>query len=373
KAVHGTLQSAVRHHPNITIYEHHLAVDLIRREGRVVGAYVYDEVQKKVKVFASRAVLLATGGASRAYLYSTNPAVSSGDGIAMAHRAGAKTQDLEFNQFHPTCLYHPHAGSFLISEAVRGEGGKLILPDGTRFMPQFDPRAELAPRDIVARAIDFEMKRLGLDCVYLDIRHRGKAFIVSHFPNIYARCLDLGIDITTEPIPVVPAAHYTCGGVVVDEHARTTIRGLYAAGEAARTGLHGANRLASNSLLECMVYGKAAAFDIRASLPAWPLIRDLPAWDESQVSDSNEAVLITQNWDELRRMMWSYVGIVRSQKRLARARARIELLKREVQEYYGHFRVTRDLLELRNLVVVADLIIQACLERPESIGLHYMV
>jgi L-aspartate oxidase len=373
ESVVQTLMHKVQAQPNITIYEYHLGIDLIRDAQRCLGCYVYNQREKRVDVFASKAVLLATGGASRAYLYTTNPAVSSGDGIAMARRAGCQIRDMEFNQFHPTCLYHPQAGSFLLTEALRGEGAYLRLPDGTRFMAQFDERAELAPRDIVARAIDHEMKRLGLDCVYLDISHRPKTFIVEHFPNIYQRCLKYGFDMAAEPVPVVPAAHYTCGGVVVDQCAQTSLPGLYAAGEVSCTGLHGANRMASNSLLECLVYAKAAAEAMVQHTARVEAPKVLTAWDESWVEDSDEAVLVSQNWDEIRRCMWSYVGIVRSNKRLQRAKARIELLKSEINEFYAHFRVTRDLIELRNLIVVADLIVDAAIARKESIGLHYNV
>jgi len=368
-----TLMRIVQAELNITIYEYHLGVDLIRDQQRCVGCYVYNQRDKRVDVFAAKAVLLATGGASRAYLYTTNPAVSSGDGIAMARRAGCDIRDMEFNQFHPTCLYHPQAGSFLLTEALRGEGAYLRLSDGSRFMPQFDERAELAPRDIVARAIDHEMKRLGLDCVYLDISHKPKTFIVTHFPNIYKRCLEYGFDLAKQPISVVPAAHYTCGGIVVDKQAQTSLLGLYAAGEVSCTGLHGANRMASNSLLECLVYAKAAAESMVEYVNTISMPSKLEPWDESLVEDSDEEILVSQNWDEIRRCMWSYVGIVRSNKRLQRAKARIELLKREINEFYAHFRVTRNLIELRNLIVVAELIVDAAIVRKESIGLHFNV
>lgn len=374
-AVQATLSEEVRRHPNIDIYEHHIAVDLIigdkiGRPGEgCLGAYVLDIKQDRVITFGARNTVLATGGTGKVYLYTTNPDVATGDGIAMAWRAGCRVADMEFIQFHPTCLYHPQAKSFLISEAVRGEGGLLRLPDGTRFMPEHDPRAELAPRDVVARAIDFEMKKHGVDCVYLDISHKPAAWLRDHFPNIHARCLELGIDITREPIPVVPAAHYTCGGIVTDLAARTDVDGLYAVGESACTGLHGANRLASNSLLECLVFGEAAAQDILSKASHEPL--PLPDWDESRVTDADEEVVISHNWAELRRAMWDYVGIVRTTKRLQRAQHRIRLLAREIHEFYSHFRVSNNLIELRNLVVTADLIVRCALQRKESRGLHY--
>ena len=374
-AVQDVLTAKVRQHPNITILEQHIAIDLITgtklgfADNRCYGAYVLNNESGEVITIGSRNTLIATGGAGKVYLYTTNPDTSTGDGIAMAWRAGCTVANMEFIQFHPTCLYHPQAKSFLISEAVRGEGGILRLPDGTRFMPDHDPRAELAPRDVVARAIDFEMKKRGLDCVYLDISHRPAEFLHEHFPNILARCLELGIDITQQPIPVVPAAHYTCGGVVTDLRARTNLPGLYVAGEAACTGLHGANRLASNSLLECIVFAEAAANDILAQAPV--VIPALPEWDESRVTDPDEEVVIAHNWDELRRFMWDYVGIVRTTKRLQRAQHRIRLLAREINDFYANFRISHDLIELRNLVVTADLIVRCALQRKESRGLHF--
>lgn len=373
RSVVGTLIEKVKAHQNIKIFESHIAVDLIREQEVCVGAYIYDEKSDKVETFAAKAVMLATGGASRVYQYSTNPVVSSGDGIAMAYRAGAKIANMEFNQFHPTCLYHPAGGSFLISEALRGEGALLKLPNGDRFMDRYHEMAELAPRDIVARAIDNEMKRLGIDCVYLDISHKTPAFIQEHFPMIAERCLALGIDITKQAIPVVPAAHYTCGGVMIDSEAQTSIPGLYAAGEVSFTGIHGANRMASNSLLECLVYAKAAAGEIQNRLKNPLKVPSLPGWDESQVVDSDEEIIIKQNWDELRQLMWNYVGIVRSNKRLERAQRRIELLKQEVFEYYGYFRVSKDLLELRNLILIAEVIVESAMLRHESRGLHFNV
>jgi len=393
-AVQQTLIKKVAQSPNITLFENHTLVDLItsnklamkpgathadstRATGqngtnnRCVGLYALDEDTDEVLTFQAPHTILATGGAGKVYLYTTNPDTATGDGIAAAWRAGCRVQNMEFIQFHPTCLYHPQAKSFLISEAVRGEGGRLLLPDGTRFMPAHDPRAELAPRDVVARAIDFEMKKGGFDCVYLDISHQPLAFIQEHFPNIYARCLELGIDMSKQPIPVVPAAHYTCGGVLTDLSARTDVAGLYAVGETACTGLHGANRLASNSLVECMVFARAATQAIAGDHTTPADLPMPPDWDDSRVTDADEAVVISHNWDELRRFMWDYVGIVRTNKRLERAAHRIALLQSETQEYYAHFHVTRDLLELRNLVQVADLIVRSAQARHESRGLHF--
>ncbi len=356
---------------NIEIFTHRTAVDLITHGGRCEGAYILDQQSGHVDLFQAPAVVLATGGASKAYLYTSNPDGASGDGIAMAWRAGCRVANLEFNQFHPTCLYHPEAKSFLITEAIRGEGGRLLLPNGERFMPRFDERAELAPRDVVARAIDHEMKRLGADCVFLDISHQSRDFLESHFPTIMARCLELGIDMASEPIPVVPAAHYTCGGIVVDTHSATDINGLYAVGEASCTGLHGANRVASNSLLECIVFAESAAQHIETAAPAAPAPAPAANWDESQVTNSDEDVVISHNWDELRRFMWDYVGIVRTDKRLQRAQHRVQLLQAEIAEYYGNYKVGNDLLELRNLAMVAQLMINCAISRRESRGLHY--
>ncbi len=371
KALQNTLLAHVAERTNIDRFEHEVAIDLITEQGRCIGLYAYNRENHRVSVFKGRKIALATGGASKVYLYTSNPDGSTGDGIAMAWRAGCRVANMEFMQFHPTCLYHPEAKSFLISEALRGEGARLKLPDGKRFMPRFDERAELAPRDIVARAIDHEMKRLGIDCVYLDISHKSRAFIKSHFPTIYERCLHYDIDITREPIPVVPAAHYTCGGVMIDAHGCTDIDHLYAIGEVSYSGLHGANRMASNSLLECLAFGHAAARHIEQSIDAVPMPGRIAPWDESQVTDSDEEVVVAHNWDELRRFMWDYVGIVRTNKRLERALHRCELLKSEINDYYGNFRVTGDLLELRNLVVVAELIIRSAMARHESRGLHY--
>lgn len=383
KAVFETLQQLAQVHPRINLLADCTAIDLITQkpssspessdeiQEACVGAYVFNASSDRVETIKAKFVILATGGASKAYLYTTNPDGASGDGIAMAWRAGCSLANLEFNQFHPTCLYHPHAKSFLITEALRGEGATLELPDGTRFMEKFDERKELAPRDIVARAIDHEMKRLGCDCVYLNISHKPTDFIKQRFPTIHSRCLGFGIDITQQRIPVVPAAHYTCGGIVVTREGKSDIANLYAIGETSFTGLHGANRMASNSLLECFVVAFGAANDIQQKIAATPFAGDIPAWDESRVTDSDDEVLVSHNWDELRRCMWDFVGIVRSDERLQRAQRRIMLLREEVLEYYSSHRVTKDMLELRNLVLVAELIIRCATLRKESRGLHF--
>ena len=386
-AVQEALQNTAAAHPNITLRPHMVAIDLIvdrhaevsTGSKNVWGVYALDNESGHVETLTARATIMASGGAGRTYLFSTAPRGATGDGIAMAWRAGARVSNMEMMQFHPTCLYNLEVKNFLITEAVRGEGGHLKLPEdagdeaGDRFMARFDPeRMELAPRDIVARAIDHEIKRLGLDYVHLDISHRDPEFVKGHFPNIYEKLVGLGIDMTREPIPVVPAQHYTCGGILIDLAGRADLPGLYAAGESSESGLHGANRLASNSLLECFVFGDAAARDIAEhwdQMPAPPAIRP---WDESRVTDSDEEVVIKQTWTEIRRFMWNYVGIVRTTKRLERAQHRIDLLRGEVQEYYGNFRVTQDLIELRNLIEVADLIVKSALARKESRGLHYI-
>jgi L-aspartate oxidase len=379
-AVSQALESAAARHPNIMLVPDMVAIDLVTgrhatnfsTSGAVHGLYAYNRKKKRVETLTGRATILASGGAGRAYLYSTAPRGATGDGIAMAWRAGCRVSNMEFMQFHPTCLYNLQVKNFLITEAVRGEGGILKHPDtGHRFMPDYDERGELAPRDIVARAIDAEIKRDGLDYVFLDISHRDPDFVRGHFPNIYEKLIGLGIDITKDAIPVVPAQHYTCGGVVVDLDGRTDAPGLYAAGEVTQSGLHGANRLASNSLLECLVFGEAAANHVLANWDSLPEVPAIRAWDESRVTDSDEEVVITQTWGEIRRFMWNYVGIVRTTKRLERAKHRIDMLRQEVKDYYAHFRVTPDLIELRNLVEVADLIIRSALSRHESRGLHY--
>ncbi|EQB7884352.1 L-aspartate oxidase [Escherichia coli] len=378
REVQSTLVSKAQNHPNIRVLERSNAVDLIVSDKiglpgtrRVVGAWVWNRNKETVETCHAKAVVLATGGASKVYQYTTNPDISSGDGIAMAWRAGCRVANLEFNQFHPTALYHPQARIFLLTEALRGEGAYLKRPDGTRFMPDFDERGELAPRDIVARAIDHEMKRLGADCMFLDISHKPADFIRQHFPMIYEKLLGLGIDLTQEPVPIVPAAHYTCGGVMVDDHGRTDVEGLYAIGEVSYTGLHGANRMASNSLLECLVYGWSAAEDITRRMPDAHGVSTLPPWDESRVENPDERVVIQHNWHELRLFMWDYVGIVRTTKRLERALRRITMLQQEIDEYYAHFRVSNNLLELRNLVQVAELIVRCAMMRKESRGLHF--
>jgi L-aspartate oxidase len=377
KAIFKSLSKQVLDNPNITVKLNTVAVDLLTsdkfcdHQKRCIGAYVLDELSGKITTYQAKFVVLATGGASKAYLYTSNPDGASGDGVAMAWRAGCRTANMEFNQFHPTCLYHPKAKTFLISEAVRGEGGILRLPNGYRFMPDYSERAELAPRDIVAKAIDAEMKRQGLECVYLDITHKEPAFIQSYFPGIYKKCLKYGIDICEVPIPVVPAAHYSCGGIMVDLNGQSDVANLYAIGETSFTGLHGANRMASNSLLECFVFAFAAAENIRQKFNQVEFFENIPDWDESQVTDSDEDVVISHNWDEIRRLMWDYVGIVRTDKRLKRASNRIQLLRKEIQDYYSNYRINTNLLELRNLALVAELIINSAISRKESRGLHY--
>ena len=379
KAISTTLVQRAQEKKNIHIFENYIAIDLItthklghqQQENRAVGLYALDENSEKVHTFLAPFTALACGGAMKAYLYTSNPDIATGDGIAMAYRAGCRVANMEFNQFHPTCLYHPQARSFLITEAMRGEGAYLRLPDGERFMLRFDERAELAPRDIVARAIDYEIKRLGIRHVWLDISHQPAEFIKEHFPTLYARLLELGIDITTDMIPVVPAAHYTCGGVMVDENSQTDLAGLYAIGETSYTGLHGANRMASNSLLECFVYGMSAAKDIETKFQQDFDCPTVLEWDSSQSTNPDEDVVILQNWDELRQTMWNYVGIVRTTKRLQRALHRIEMLKKEITEYYQDYHVSKNLIELRNLVMVSEMIVRCAMSRKESRGLHY--
>ena len=382
RAIQNALIRTVSGKANIQVFEQHITIDLITTRklpgapgagtgNRCVGAYVLDTNSQRVETFKARHVVLATGGANKVYLYTSNPDGSSGDGIAMAWRAGCRVANMEFMQFHPTCLYHPSAKAYLITESVRGEGGRLLLPDGSEFMHEFDSRGVLAPRDIVARAIDHKMKKLGIDCVYLDISHKPKKFIQQHFPNVYARCLKLGYDMCREPVPVVPAAHYTCGGVMTDLKGRTDVSHLYAIGETTHTGLHGANRMASNSLLECLVFANATGKEINAGARPEAFDWDIPPWDESRVTEPDEEIVVAHNWDELRRFMWDYVGIVRTTKRLQRAKRRVDLLISEIDEYYSNFRVNGDLIELRNITLVADIIIKSALSRKESRGLHY--
>lgn len=379
-AISTTLVQRAKEKQNIHLFENIVAIDVIttqkaqleQHDNRAIGVYALNEKSGEVETFLAPFTALACGGAMKAYLYTSNPDIATGDGIAMAWRAGCRVANMEFNQFHPTCLYHPQARSFLITEAMRGEGAYLRLPDsGERFMLRFDERAELAPRDVVARTIDFEMKRLGLRHVWLDITHKSPEFVKEHFPTLYARLLELGIDITTDMIPVVPAAHYTCGGVVVDQSSQTDIAGLYAIGETSSTGLHGANRMASNSLLECFVYGMSAAKHIQSQFEQAPRFNNIKPWDASQVENPDEDVVILQNWDELRTSMWNYVGIVRTTKRLERALHRIEMLKQEIDDYYHGYKVSKNLIELRNLVLVSEMIVRCAMQRRESRGLHY--
>ncbi len=379
-AISTTLVRRVRECSNVTLLENRVAIDVMTRKklgldgvDRAVGLYALNLDTDVVETYRAPFVALACGGASKAYLYTSNPDIATGDGIAMAWRAGCRVANMEFNQFHPTCLYHPQARAFLITEAMRGEGAYLRLPDGERFMQRFDSRAELAPRDIVARAIDFEMKRLGVRHVWLDITHQPAEFVREHFPMLHERLLELGIDITKDMIPVVPAAHYTCGGVMVNEQSQTDIAGLYAIGETSFTGLHGANRMASNSLLECFVYGMSAAQHISEQIEHIDRQVDVPVWDDSQVQHPDEDVVILQNWDELRHFMWNYVGIVRSTKRLERALNRIQMLKNEIEDYYAGYVISKNLIELRNLVLVAEMIVRCALQRKESRGLHYTI
>ena len=379
KAITRALIKKVKEASNIQIFEEHCAVDLITQEDsttnrmKCVGSYLLNLKSSEIGLFQAKTVVLASGGASKAYLYTSNPDGASGDGIAMAWRKGCRVANMEFNQFHPTCLFNADAKSSLITEAIRGEGGILLLPNGERFMNKFHKDGELAPRDVVARAIDHEMKRIGCDCLYLDISHRDSSFIKESFPNVYEECLKYGVDITKDKIPVVPAAHYTCGGVIVSKDGQTDLSNLYVIGESSFTGLHGANRMASNSLLECLVYAESSASSINYRLPEISLPFEIPQWDESRVIHSDENVVISHNWDELRRFMWDYVGIVRTKKRLLRAANRIELLQNEIQEFYKNFNISRDLIELRNLASVSQLIIKSAQQRKESRGLHYTI
>jgi L-aspartate oxidase len=383
REIERALVEAAQQHPNIDLYENHIAIDLITEakvrkknlpKNRCLGAYILDIKTNQVATFGARFTVLATGGAGKVYLFTCNPDIASGDGVAIGWRAGADVANMEFMQFHPTTLFHPNAKSFLISEAVRGEGAILRRRDGYAFMPDYHKLKDLAPRDIVARAIDSEMKKHGEDCMFLDITHKDPAFVKDHFPNIYQTCLNYGIDMTKEPIPVVPAAHYLCGGLKTDDHGETNIHNLYAIGEVACTGLHGANRLASNSLLEGVVFAKWAANTCLERLnEEFPPTPPVPVWDSRNATNSDEEVVVKHNWDEIRTLMWNYVGIVRSTKRLQRALNRINLIQKEIDEYYWNFHLTSDLIELRNITTVAKLIVKSAMERHESRGLHYTI